>query len=101
MYSTYYAGMHVIASGLLWHAHVRNHIPRPIPKIGFRRGLGTRLMYMYMYFKILSGPSHLIECWVDIVCKLYLGNGSGALCGQPDAKPHYTLLRQGSVEHSL
>lgn len=44
---------------------------------------------------------YLVKCRVNVVCELYFSNGSGALGGQSYTKAHYTLFREGSVEHSV
>ena len=45
--------------------------------------------------------NQLVESWINIICKLYFGNGLHSFRRRPNTKSHNTLFTQRRIEHSL
>ena len=48
--------------------------------------------FAFTVYHVCIKVTHLIEGWVNVVCKLNLSYGSGALSGQTNSKPHNPLF---------
>lgn len=64
-------------------------------------GVGARSSTWGVNRSRLARLAHLVVSREDVVCKLHLCNGGGAVAGQANGKPDDALLGEGRVVHAV